>query len=353
MRKLSVFTSIILSLFLVVTATAQVRGRGRLQGTVTDKTTGKPIQDATVTVAIASGNTQPIIVKTDAHGHWSALGMVGGQWNVDIVAAGYATSRGTANISEMQQQPMIQTQLAPEVKEEAAADTVTAAPLVSKEAVEAITEGQNLMRIKAGDVVPTPQSAGGAATHTVTADEVHENVKRAVADFEKALPMVPADKPETKQMHDQLLQVMAQAYYRAGDLKNAISSLEAVTAADPSNNTAALLLANLYLENGQLDAGKAQIEKLPASAITDPTTYLNLGILFFNKKNAGDAVTYFSKAIAMDPKGVDAFYYRGLANAQLNKTAEARADFEQVIAMAPDATEAKDARSMLAALPKK
>ena len=352
MRKLSVFTSIMLSLFLVVTATAQVRGRGRLQGTVSDKTTGKPIQGATVTVALASGNTQPIIVKSDAHGHWSALGMIGGQWNVDISADGYQTSRGSANISEMQQQPMIQTQLAPEVKEEAAAAVITTAPVVPKEAVEAITEGQSLMRIKAGDVVPTPQAAGGA-THAVTADEVHENVKRAVADFEKALPMVPADKPETKQMHDQLLQVMAQAYYRAGDLKHAIASLEAVTAADPSNNTAALLLANLYLENGQLDAGKAEIEKLPASAITDPTTYLNLGILFLNKKNPADAVTYFSKAIAMDPKGVDAFYYRGLAYAQMNKTAEARADFEQVVAMAPDAPEAKDAHSMLAALPKK
>ena len=30
--------------------------------------------------------------------------------------------------------------------------------------------------------------------------------------------MVPVDKPETKSIHDQLMQVMAQAYYRAGDL---------------------------------------------------------------------------------------------------------------------------------------
>ena len=182
---------------------------------------------------------------------------------------------------------------------------------------------------------------------------MRENTKRAVADFEKALPLIPAGKPETKLMHDQLLQVMAQAYYRAGDLKNAITSLEAVTAADPSNTTSALLLANLYLENGQLDAGKSEIEKLPASAVTDPNTYLNLGILFLNKKNPADAVTYFSKAIAMDPKGVDGYYYRGLAKAQLNKTAEARADFEQVIALAPDAPEAKDSRAMIEALPKK
>src|SRR5258708_25352915 len=73
MRKLSVFTSIMLSLFIVATATAQVRGRGRLQGTVTDKTSAKPVQGATVTLAIASGNTSPSIVNTAHHVHLSAL----------------------------------------------------------------------------------------------------------------------------------------------------------------------------------------------------------------------------------------------------------------------------------------
>jgi regulator of sirC expression with transglutaminase-like and TPR domain len=42
-----------------------------------------------------------------------------------------------------------------------------------------------------------------------------------------------------------------------------------------------------------------------------------------------------------------------LAYAQLKKNAEARADFEQVLALAPDSSEAKDAKAMLAALPKK
>jgi tetratricopeptide (TPR) repeat protein len=327
MRRLSLFLVLILTVTIASTASAQVRGRGRLQGTVTDLSTGKPVEGAVVTVGLASGNTEPIVAKTDARGHWSALGLINGQWNIDIVAPGYQTTRGSASVSEMQQLPMIRTQIAPEVKQEAAATAVASTPLIPKEAADAITEGQELMS--------------------------QTKYKEAVADFEKAYPLVPTDKPETKKIHDQLMQVMAQAYYRAGDLPKAIAMLENVTAADPANTPEAVLLANLYLQDGQLDKGRALLEKLPPSAITDPNAYINVGILFLNKKNPADGATYFSKAIALNPKAGDAYYYRGLAYAQQQKTAAARADFEQVVALAPDSPEAKDAKAMLAALPKK
>ncbi len=351
MRRLTLFVAVIL-VSLSTIASAQVRGRGRLQGIVTDKSTSKPVVGAVVTISLPSGNTTPIVSKTDSRGRWSALGLTTGLWNIDIVAPGYQTSRGTANVSETQQFPMIQTGMAPQVVEEAQTAAVQQTPLIPKEAADAITEGQDLMKLKEGDPAP----AGGAAASTaatVTANDVRENSKKAVADFEKAMPLVPVDKPEGKRIHDQLLQLMAQAYYRAGDLPKAIATLEEVTAADPTNTPEAVLLANLYLQNGQLDAGKSLLEKLPPSAITDPNAYINVGILFLNKNNPTDAVTYFAKAIEMNPKGGDGFYYRGLAYAQLKKNAEARSDFEQVVALAPDSPEAKDSKAMLAALPKK
>ena len=352
MRRFTLLIAAILSVVIAVAVPAQIRGRGRIQGTVTDKSTGKPVRGATVTVTIASGNTLPIVARTDASGHWSALGLTGGQWNIDIAAAGYTTSRGSANVSEMQQMPMLQTALAAEVPQAAPAPAAVAqTPLIPKEAADLIVEGQNLLKIHAGDTVTGRDAT--AASHQVTADEARDATKRAVADFEKALPMVPTDKPVTRQVHDQLIQVMAQAYYRAGDLAKAIAMLESVMAADPSNTGSAALLANLYLQNGQLDAGKALLEKLPPETIKDATVYVNVGILFLNKNSPADAVTYFSRAIAMEPKSGDGYYYRGLAYAQLKKNPEARSDFEQVIALSPDSPEAKDAKSMLAALPSK
>lgn len=339
MRKFTLTFLAIVALVLASSAFAQVRGKGRLQGDVFDKATGKPIADATVTLAGAS--TTPIVVKTNSRGHWAALGMVSGSWNIDITAPGYEPLRGTVGISEADErpQPPLQSKLAPSVKQEEPA-AVQTTPLIPPDAVAAIKEGQDLLANKGAN-----------------ADEAKANAKKAVADFEKALPQVPTDKPEVKTVRSQLMEVMAQAYYKAGDLPHAISMLEQMnvtdpwTTPDPNITQRNLLLVNLYLENGDLDKGKALMEKLPEGAVTDPTVFTNIGILFVNKKNPTDAITYFSKAISLDPKSADGYYYRGLAEAQLKKTADARADFEQAIALAPDSENGKDAKQMLAALP--
>jgi tetratricopeptide (TPR) repeat protein len=339
MRKVTMTLFAILALVLATSSFAQVRGRGRLQGNVVDKATGKPIANATVT--ISGQSTQPIVVKTASNGHWAAIGMTSGSWNIDISAAGYETLKGTVGVSEAQQSPALESKLAVSAPKEDAAATVQTTPLVPPDAVAAIKEGQELLQTK------------GA-----TDAETKENAKKAVADFEKALPLVP-DQTETKEIKKQLTEVMAQAYYKAGDLPKAISMLEQLNVADPwttpdPNVTQRnILLVNLYLEHGDLEKGKALMDRLPADAVTDPTIFTNIAILFMNKKNPTDSITYLGKAIALDPKSPDAYYYRGLAEAQLRKTAEARADFEQAIALAPTSSVANDAKQMLAGLPKK
>ena len=360
MRRLTAITSAVLLLLIAVAASAQMRGTGRLQGSVTDKATGKPVAGATVSISLPKGGS-PITAKTNANGHWAAIGMTPGGWNIDISAPGYVTSRGTATVTEAGATPSINIELEPETVQQAAPATVQAAPSVPKEAVDAIKEGEQLLRAKAGDVITVSQTdtAGSSTTvaHTVTADELKQNAQRAVADFQKALPMIPEDTPALKDVKNQVLNVLAQAYYKAGDLKNAIATLEKLDAADPmpatpdaAHMTRDVLLANLYLENGQLEQGRALLEKLPPAAITDPTAYLNIGILFLNKKNTADAATYFTKAINMDAKRADTYYYRGLAEVQLKKNKEAKADFEQVLALAPDSSEAHDARQLLASI---
>jgi tetratricopeptide (TPR) repeat protein len=289
--------------------------------------------------------------------------MTSGVWNIDISAPGYVTSRGTASVSEAGANPSINLALEPAAAAQPAPQSeVATAPSVPKEAVDLIKEGQQLLNAKAGDVITTSQTdtAGGASTavsHTVTKEELAENAKRAVADLEKALPQIPDSTPELKDVRNQVMQVMAQAYYRGGDLKNAIATLEKLNIADPMPATPDqphmirdVLLANLYLENGQLEQGRQMLDKLPAEAIKDPTAYINIGILFLNKKNPADAATYFSKAIAMDAKRADSYYYRGLAEVQQKKNKEAKADFEQVLALAPDSSEAHDAKQLLASL---
>lgn len=310
----AVTSAVMLSLVLALTAGAQLRGRSRIHGVVTDKETGKPIAGAAVTVAFADGSTEPIVATTDKRGRWSALGLVGGTWNVDIEKSGYTTSRGTANVSEMQMLPSIKSELVPEVQEEVVVGPVTGGPPPA--AVAAVRAGEDLMKAKQyGD---------------------------AAAEFEKALALL-ADNVQIKQ-------ALAQAYYGAGELKKAITMLETVVAADPSNHGAALLLVNLYLEDSRLTEGKALLEKLPPDAITDPLIFINLGILFMNQNSLQDAAVHFGKAVELDPNRGESYYYRGLAHLQTKKVAEAKADFEKVIALAPESTEADDAAQLLAAM---
>jgi Flp pilus assembly protein TadD len=324
-------------------ASAQVRGKGRLQGSVTDKATGKPVVDAKVT--ISGNNTKPVTAKTNAKGQWSALGLTGGTWSVDIEAKGYQALRGSATISEMQQIPPIHSEMVAQA-DEATVPMESSVKNVPDEVVNAVNQAQELLRPAAGDPVSATDTAGA----TVTAEMVKENSGKAATLLAGALPQIPTDTEERQRIRTQIQQLLAQAYYKAGDVARATETLEKLLAGDPTNQTNALLLVNLYLEGGKLAEGKALLEKLPDGAVSDPTVYLNVGILFLNKDSAKDAVVYFDKAVALDANKAEGYYYRGLAQLQLKKTAEAKADFEKVVALAPDGPEAKDARQMLAGM---
>ncbi|MBV8519362.1 MAG: tetratricopeptide repeat protein [Acidobacteria bacterium] len=350
MRKLTLIITIALSIVVAAVATAQVRGHGRLQGIVTDKATGKPVAGAKVTVSAADQETQPIVTKTDSRGHWSALGLVGGTWNIDIVADGYDTTRGSASVSEMTMSPLIKTAMAPAVQQEQQPEMAPVAnPIIPEEAVNAINAGQELLKVKAGDTV----TGADNSQHAATADEVKANAAQAVTQFEKAISLLPTDKEEAQKVRLQLMGVMSRAYYNAGDLPKAISTLEQLNAADPSDPNAGarkLLLVNLYLENHDLEKGRTLLEQVPAGTVTDPTIYMNIGILFLNQQKPADALKYFSDAVKLDAKNAAAYYYRGLAEVQLKKVADARTDFQQVIALSPDSSEARDSKQMLDAL---
>ena len=309
MRKFITVLAVMVSL-LAMTATAQVRGKGRLQGLVVEQGSGTPVAGATVTISPADGATVPIVVTTNGKGRWSALGLTSGAWNIDIESKGYQVSRGTANVSEMQMLPAIRTELAKVVEETKPEVAATGVP---QEIVDAVNLGQELMAA--------------------------EKYKEAIVEFEKALPALPDNMS--------LKQVTAQAYYKVGDLKKAIEMLEVVTAAPDANPAIVVLLTNLYLENGQLDEAKARLAVLPADAVTDPTVYVNIGILFLNKNNPTEAVTYLGKAVDLDMTRADSLYYRGLAHLQLKNTKDAKADFEKVLSLAPDSPEGRDAKQLI------
>jgi Tfp pilus assembly protein PilF len=338
-RSSTVVLALLVASLVTFVATAQLRGTGRLQGSVVDKATGKPVAGAKVT--ISGNNTRPAVTKTNAKGQWSLLGLASGTWSIDIEAAGYDTLRGSASLNEKQMVPPIRSELV-------AADVevpVEAGPTnVPEEVISAVNQAQELLSRSVGDPVSDTDAT------LVTAEMVKANSGKAAELLEAALPQIPTDTDERKRIRTQVQQLLAQAQYRGGNLPKAIETLSALVAADETNHANALLLVNLYLENGKLAEGKALLEKLPDWAVSDPTVFLNVGILFLNQDSPKDAVTYFDKAIALDAARSEGYYYRGLAHVQLKNNAGAKADFEKVIELAPNGPEASDAKQMLAGM---
>jgi tetratricopeptide (TPR) repeat protein len=296
------------------------RGDNRLSGTVVDKNTGKPVAGAKISLRINKGEHGGPDVVTDANGKWAVLGLAPGSWNIDVQAKGYVVRQGNTSFQEAQRVPPLKIELEPEV--------VTNTAVADVPTTEVKIGGQTVSKDIADAV-----DAGNAA---LTA----KNYKEAIADFEKASAAMPTFMP--------IRFALARAYYGGGELKKAIAAMDEVYNSDTTSASNAMLLANMLMEDGQVDRGKTILDKLPAGAMTDPTAFINVGFLLMNKKQPAAAAEYFSKAIAVDAKSVDGYYYRALARIQDGKAKDAKPDLQKVLELAaPDSEQAKDAKEYL------
>lgn len=333
MRKSILFLFVVL-LIVATSAFAQGGSTGRAAGVVTDED-GKPIQGAKVILSSEKSGTKTM--TTDKNGKWAAVGLIGGTWNIDIEAEGFQTERGTMQISELQRVPPQKTTMVRIQVKTVTEETVTQKPGIPQEAVDAINTAQAMLDEVEGRVLPT--------------EELTEERKKvlwtgAISNFDKALELIPDDADNAK-TRIQIVQVLAQAHYKSGNLDKAIEMLKKVIAANPENTGVQMLLANLLLENGRLDEGKTVLANIPPGVMTEPTAYINVGILLMNKAQLKDAYVYLNKAVELDPNRGESYYYRGLNLVQQQKLKEAKADLEKVVALAPQSSEAKDAQDIL------
>lgn len=299
------------------------RGNNRLAGSIVAKTTGAPVAGAKVALRIRKGDHSGPDVVSDKSGKWAVLGLSAGAWDLDVAAPGFVTRQiGPVVMAEGQRIPPMKIELEPEA---------APAPASVATAVEPPHE-----EVKIGGTAVTKDIADSIeAGNKLLADGKY---KEAVAAYEKAYPTLSSNVA--------LKFALARAYYGAGELKKAIALLDEVYKADPTNTQNAVLLANLLLEDKQLDRGKQIIDALPAGTL-DLNTLLNTGIALMNKKQPAAAAQYFTKAIAMDANRYEGYYYRGLAFIQMNKAKQAKPDLEKVLALAPTSSEAKDAKEYL------
>ena len=305
------------------TASAQDwRGTSRIQGMVVGPD-GKAMSGAKVILRSPKGNDGPDPVVTDRKGRWAFGGLRSGQWNIDIEAEGFLTRKLSAAATDTVTQPM-------KVVLEAAPPP---APVQQEE------EAPTATSVQVGGVEVAPEIA--QALEAANGFMKTSQWKEAAAEYEKALTVLSDNA--------QLKFALARAYYGAGELKKALVRLREVYDADTGNTTAAMLLANMLIEDGEVEEGKKILDALPEGAVTDPIVFVNVGILLLNKNKPEDAYTYFDRSVKIAPETAAGYYYRALASLQLKKMPAARADLQKVLSLAAqDSEEAKDARELLA-----
>ncbi len=317
MRHRSKFLAAAMSLALASPLAAQEwRGKARVDGQVkNDK--GEPVEGCVVKLRWGrSGHGGPD-EKTDKKGRWAILGLASGPWDLDFEASGYQTRKISVTLQESSRNDTVEIVLDP-------APEATAAPAPATQQI--VVGGQKISKETAEAI-----EAGNAATSAQNWPVARENYVKALAE----LPDNAA-----------LIERVAVAYLAEGNKDEALRYARTASEKAPADTQPWQIIAEVEIEKGNAEAGLAALDKVPRERILDPALYLNAGILLYNAKKLPEATVAFDKAIGVKPDAT-AYYYRGLAELQQKKNAEARADFQKALELAPDGPDAKDIKDLL------
>lgn len=308
-RIFMLMSSTFVVLLFAATASAQEwRGMGRVGGKVVDEETGKPIDGVTVKAMLpTSGNRGPES-KSNSKGEWAVGGVASGSWAIDFTKDGYETRSITVGITESGRIPPMEVKMKKK-----------AAPVVDPNVVV------NAELVKAASLMNEKKYAEARAIYTELATKY----------------------PEVKQFRP----LIARTYYGEGNKAAAADELKKALEQDPENIELKLLLGTTLMEMGKSEESRALLATVDESKIADPAVFINIGIGLINDRKHADAVPWFDKAIARFPQHPDSYYYRGISYVTLGKTAEAKADLQKYVSMAPpDAPELPTAKQILASI---
>jgi tetratricopeptide (TPR) repeat protein len=132
----------------------------------------------------------------------------------------------------------------------------------------------------------------------------------------------------------------------SGDIAGAIRELTAAVTLDPRDARVHLNLGSVFLQNGQESAALSEFER---ALEIDPwlaEAHNNLGMILAKNGEFDKAVKHFRLATDLDPEYVEAEFNLGLGLRNLNRVDDALKAFRRAAALAPDSAQAQYALGM-------
>lgn len=368
MREFVANLSAVLAILAVVTTPLAAQdwvGRGRLEGKVTNRQ-GDPVAGAKITLhPPEQPEAGPEPFFSDERGEWSYLGLRGGPWVVEIEAEGYVLSQGEVRVNEFQRVPPVDVTLRPdpyafigEGERLLEAGETAQARAKFEQGLEGLDpERQARLQALIGDTwfeegdSARARAAYEEALPALDAQEAaHVRIKLAETYLEEGDPAaarreyertLPDLGPEGRRV---VMLAIARSHDEAGEREQAIATLEGLLEESPDDPQALQLIADLLSRAGREEEAQAYLDRIPETAELPPDMLLNTGIRQFNEQKYEEALTTFDRVARQDPQMVDTYYYRGLVYLNLGRNAEAKADFQKLLELAPEGPHAAEVR---------
>ena len=288
---------------------------GVLSGTVLDMA-GKPYPDVTISIKNTETNKETT-VTTDAKGHYSAPGLSGGTYNVDLKGkdkdqkemllyqTGLKLTAGTSptfdvNLKELQEQGKL-----------AAIDAI-------RKQQEAEVQFQSLKTHYDAGIAAIDQMKAAQTKLAQTPKDQQDPVKdqitqaggTAVTELTAALSLEKPDDPN----RSIVLSRLGEAYESMSKWQEAADTYQKAIALKPDTAANYNNLGNDLAKLGKVDDARAAYQKYVELNPTDAAlAWRNFGTVLYNSNRMKESIEPLQKATTLDPKNATAWLLLGIA----------------------------------------
>ncbi|MFW6139722.1 MAG: tetratricopeptide repeat protein [Acidobacteriota bacterium] len=278
-------------------------GKARMVGYVYDQE-GNPIEGVTVKLysVRAEGGFE---LKTNKSGKWVAMGIRGGEWEIDFEKAGYMPKGITVDVSSFGNNPDIEVTL-----------DETEGIVITEEMKEKLSSGNKLF------------------------DE--GNYEQAVQAYQKLLE----ENPDVYVINKNI----GNCYFQMEQYDKAVESYQKILDEDPENTEAVLLIGKAYENKGDEEKALEWYRKVKFEEINDPIVLYNIGTRLYNMANYEEALKYYQRSVELKEDFLDSIYQLGLTYLTLEKNQEAVDQFEKYLEIDPDSERADQVKDFLSYL---